>query len=50
VSFVRFHERGFAAPASRFMPNAISQAWSCITSRRTRFHRRPRLWASARGI
>jgi hypothetical protein len=51
VSFIRFHERGFAAPASRFMralchrygvelhnfaPNAISQA--------------PHLWASARGI
>jgi hypothetical protein len=44
VSFTRFHERGFAAPASRFMralyhhygvelhnfaPNAISQAATC---------------------
>jgi hypothetical protein len=50
VSFIRFHERGFAAPASRFMralchrygvelhnfaPNAISQA--------------PSSWASAKG-
>jgi hypothetical protein len=48
VSFVRFHERGFAAPASRFMwalcyrygvelhnftPNAISQAHSSASAK-----------------
>jgi hypothetical protein len=51
VSFTRFHERGFAAPASRFMGHsATATAWSCTTSSRMRFHRRPRSWASARGI
>jgi hypothetical protein len=51
VSFTRFHERGFTAPASRFM-RALSTTttWSCTTSRRTQFRRRPRLWAFARGI
>jgi hypothetical protein len=48
VSFVRFHEHGFAAPASRFLRAcATTTAWSCKTSRRTRSRRRPRSSASA---
>jgi hypothetical protein len=36
VSFMRFHERGFTAPASRFMRGyATITAWGCKTSRRT---------------
>jgi hypothetical protein len=51
VSFTRFHECGFAAPASRFMRALCHRyAWSSTTSSRTRFRRRPRSWASARGI
>jgi hypothetical protein len=51
VSFIRFHERGFAAPASRFMRALCHRyAWSCTTSCRTRFRSRLRSWASAKGI
>jgi hypothetical protein len=51
VSFVRFHERGFNAPASRFM-RALCHYYGVersATSRPTRYRRRPRSWASARG-
>jgi hypothetical protein len=42
VSFIRR-----AASCGR---SAIATAWSYTTSRRTRFRKRPRSWASARGI
>jgi hypothetical protein len=49
VSFMRFHERGFAAPASAFCGAcATTTAWSYKTSRRTRSRRRPRSSASAK--
>jgi hypothetical protein len=49
VSFIRFHERGFTAPASRFLrASATTTAWSFTTLRQTRSRRRPRSSASAR--
>jgi hypothetical protein len=49
VSFIRFHERGFMAPASRFM-RALCHHYGVElhNSRRTRSHRRPHSLASAR--
>jgi hypothetical protein len=36
VSFIRFHERGFAVPTSRFLRGlCFHYAWSFTTSRRT---------------
>jgi hypothetical protein len=49
VSFVRFHERGFAAPASRFM-RALCYHYGVELHNfsRTRSRRRPRSLASAK--
>jgi hypothetical protein len=50
VSFIRFHERGFAAPASHFM-RALCHRYGVELHNfaQTRFRRRPCSWASARG-
>jgi hypothetical protein len=50
VSFVRFHKRGFNAPASRFM-RALCYYYGVEMHNfaPTRSRRRPRSWASVRG-
>jgi hypothetical protein len=49
VSFIRLHERGFAAPASCFMRAcATTMGWSSTTSPPTRFPRRLPSLVSAR--